>query len=296
MTALELDATDAAIVRELQADGRLAFETLAGRIGLSRAAARLRVRRLLEQHAIRVIGVVHPSVRDIRAGAHLSIGVEGEAARTAGEITRLPEVSRVGLTAGRVPLTAEVHGHDLAHLSDVVDRVRAASGVRRIDTFVYTRVLKDPLSPPSGPPTVDPDELDLRLMALLEADGRLSFAELAGHVGLSAGAVRSRVLRLIEGSVVRVTAQVDPKAIGLGRLGGFALRMDASADGAAEEIASWERTRFLARGLGGADLLGTVAASSMSGLYDAQERMRALPGVHDLETWLHLDPAAEEGT
>ncbi|MFD0803909.1 AsnC family transcriptional regulator, partial [Streptomonospora algeriensis] len=44
-SALQLDSVDAAIVDELRADGRLPFEALAGRVGLSRAAARLRVRR-----------------------------------------------------------------------------------------------------------------------------------------------------------------------------------------------------------------------------------------------------------
>ncbi len=44
MGAVELDETDCAIVRELRADGRLPFEALASRVGLSRAAARLRVR------------------------------------------------------------------------------------------------------------------------------------------------------------------------------------------------------------------------------------------------------------
>ncbi|WP_241483009.1 AsnC family protein, partial [Nocardiopsis halophila] len=43
---MELDETDSAIVRELGVDGRLPFETLAGRVGLSRAATRLRVRRV----------------------------------------------------------------------------------------------------------------------------------------------------------------------------------------------------------------------------------------------------------
>lgn len=100
---MELDHTDLAIVRELQADGRLAFESLAGRVGLSRAAARLRVQRLVDSGAIRVVGVVHPEVRGMSVQAHLSIDVEADAAPVAAAVAALPQVALVSLTAGRFP-------------------------------------------------------------------------------------------------------------------------------------------------------------------------------------------------
>ncbi|MBV2363204.1 Lrp/AsnC family transcriptional regulator [Streptomonospora nanhaiensis] len=52
MNALEPDGVDAAIVRELRADGRLPFETLAGRVGLSAGAVRARVMRLVRGGAV----------------------------------------------------------------------------------------------------------------------------------------------------------------------------------------------------------------------------------------------------
>lgn len=293
MSGLDFDAIDTAIVRELQEDGRLAFESLAGRIGLSRAAARLRVRRLLANGSIRVIGVVHPAVRSIGASAHLAISTAAPGVPVAAAISEAPGVTHVGLTVGRVPLVAEVRGRDLAHLAETVDRIRSVRGVRAVDTFVYTSVLKDPGLPRFGPPTAEPDTVDQQLLKLLQDDGRASFAELAGQVGLSAGAVRSRVLRLLDGDVVRVTALIDPMAAGHRRLGGFALRVDGDAgciDEIAAQIASWEHSRSLARGLGRADLMGTLTARSTADLLTCQERLRALPGVSVLDTWTHMVP------
>ena len=61
------------------------------------------------------------------------------------------------------------------------------------------------------------DELDRKLLAKLTVDGRTSWAELAGELGLSAPAVAERVRRLRARGVIRgVHAVLDPAAVGLG--------------------------------------------------------------------------------
>lgn len=57
------------------------------------------------------------------------------------------------------------------------------------------------------------DAIDRRLLDLLRVDGRASWADLGGRVGLSASAVRRRVDRLTARGVVQgFTVQVDPDA------------------------------------------------------------------------------------
>ncbi|MEE2047725.1 AsnC family transcriptional regulator, partial [Nocardiopsis tropica] len=41
------------------------------------------------------------------------------------------------------------------------------------------------------------DRVDERIIAILGADARMSFAEIGGHVGLSPSAVKRRVDRLV---------------------------------------------------------------------------------------------------
>ena len=59
------------------------------------------------------------------------------------------------------------------------------------------------------------DEVNRRLLAELEDDGRLSTAELARRVNLSAPAVADRVRRLEEAGVITgYRAVIDPRAVG----------------------------------------------------------------------------------
>lgn len=109
---MDLDHTDLAVVRELQTDGRLTYETLAQRVGLSRPATRARVQRLLAGGGVRVVAVVHPAVRELTASAHLSIGVSGPAEPVARAIAAMPQAPFVTLTAGSRAVMAELRTKD----------------------------------------------------------------------------------------------------------------------------------------------------------------------------------------
>lgn len=60
------------------------------------------------------------------------------------------------------------------------------------------------------------DAIDVRLLRLLEQDARMSTAELARSVGLSAPSVAERIKRLQESGVIQgFSARIDPAALGL---------------------------------------------------------------------------------
>jgi len=61
------------------------------------------------------------------------------------------------------------------------------------------------------------DETNLRLLGELQADARLSLAELGRRVGLSSPAVAERLARLEQEGVIRgYHADIDPRALGYG--------------------------------------------------------------------------------
>jgi Lrp/AsnC family leucine-responsive transcriptional regulator len=59
------------------------------------------------------------------------------------------------------------------------------------------------------------DDINLRVLAELQADARLSLAELGRRVGLSSPAVAERLRRLEdEGVIAGYRAEIDPRALG----------------------------------------------------------------------------------
>lgn len=60
------------------------------------------------------------------------------------------------------------------------------------------------------------DELDLKILKLLEEDGRLTFMDIAKKLRLSESTIRKRVQALKENGVIkRFTVEIDPAKIGL---------------------------------------------------------------------------------
>lgn len=75
------------------------------------------------------------------------------------------------------------------------------------------------------------DTIDRRLVELLRTNARLSYAELARQVGLSAPAVHERVGKLEASGVLRgYLADVDPDALGLGVTAFIGVVQDSSGD------------------------------------------------------------------
>ena len=64
------------------------------------------------------------------------------------------------------------------------------------------------------------DRIDLKILRLLQNNGRLTNAELAETVGVSAATCHRRTQRLFEeGYIAQVRAMVAPRKVGKGRAG-----------------------------------------------------------------------------
>lgn len=141
--ASTIDDTDKAIVEALQADGRLPYTKLATEVGLSEAAVRQRVQRLIESGVVQVVGVTDPMMLGFHRMAMIGLKVEGDLRATADAISAIPEVGYVVVVSGSFDLMLEVVCEDDDHLLTVLnDRVRMIPGVRSTETFTYLKLYK----------------------------------------------------------------------------------------------------------------------------------------------------------
>lgn len=138
-----LDATSKAIIEQLQQDGRAAYASVGRAVGLSEAAVRQRVQRLLEAGVVQIVAVTDPLQVGFSRQAMIGIRVEGDLESVADALATMDEVDYVVITAGSFDLLAEVVCEDDGHLLDVLNtRIRAIPGVRGTETFVYLKLRK----------------------------------------------------------------------------------------------------------------------------------------------------------
>src|SRR5438067_10891057 len=138
-----LDEVSLQIIRELQHDGRRPFTAIAAAVGLSEAAVRQRVQRLLDAGVMQVVAVTDPMQVGFARQAMIGVNAEGDLRHVADKLSALPEVDYVVITAGSFDILLEVvcenDGHLLALLND---SIRSVPGVRNTETFVYLRLAK----------------------------------------------------------------------------------------------------------------------------------------------------------
>ncbi len=288
MSALDVDAIDRVLLAALRVDGRLTYEALAARAGLSRTAARARVRSLTRSGALRVIGVVHPAVFGLHVIAHVGIDITTAAAAVAVAVTELEEAPFVSVVSGRFGVVAELRTSTTDTLDASLDRVRAVDGVRSVETATYTSIYKSPHFPTRDYHAVELDHVDRSLLARLQEDGRVPFAELAAQVQMSPGAVRTRVLRLMDHGVVRVRGMTSTRVMGLSEMCGFSVWASGALAAAIEDVAALPRVEYLAATVGRCDLVGTVVAGTLADVADVVDVIRTLPSVRRVETWTHM--------
>ncbi|HUO47554.1 MAG TPA: Lrp/AsnC family transcriptional regulator [Acidimicrobiales bacterium] len=139
-----LDDIDRRIIGELQVDGRKAYTQMAPVVGLSEAAVRQRVQRLVDSGVMQIVAVTDPKVLGFSRQAMIGIQVEGDALVVADAVGALAEVEYVVLTAGGVDLLVEVVVEDDESLLELLnEQIRKIPGVRRTETYVYLRIHKE---------------------------------------------------------------------------------------------------------------------------------------------------------
>ncbi|MBI2710728.1 MAG: Lrp/AsnC family transcriptional regulator [Actinobacteria bacterium] len=142
-----LDGTSRAIVEILQRDGRRPYAAIGKEVGLSEAAVRQRVQRLVENGVMQIVAVTDPLQLGFRRQAMVGLRVEGDIESVAAQLDEIEEVAYVVVTAGSFDLLAEIVCEDDDHLLEVLNRrIRAMRDVRSTETFIYLKLAKQTYS------------------------------------------------------------------------------------------------------------------------------------------------------
>lgn len=138
------------------------------------------------------------------------------------------------------------------------------------------------------------DSLDIDIIALLQEDGRRSYAELAEHVGLSTSGCRTRVQRLRASGLIQIGAIKQRSNMTDDFLFGVGINSSGEMAELVQLLASDLALEFMARTVGRYDLIATLSFSSLRDFNHTMARIRATPGVSYCEQWLHAQIVREQ--
>ena len=140
----QLDKTDQAIVSHLQYDGRMPFTEIAAKLGVSEGAVRRRVKRMTDQGALQIVGIVEPQLLEWNAAGMIGVSVHAGQVEAVGEqIAQFPEVTYLFMASGGFDLFVEVFCRDRQHfVSFLSDKLQQVPGVERTETFMILKFFK----------------------------------------------------------------------------------------------------------------------------------------------------------
>lgn len=137
-----LDHIDRSIMEQLQLDGRAPYTRLGAAVGLSEAAVRQRVQRLVDSGVMQVVAVTNPLAHGKRRMAMIGIRTEGPTDDIAKTLQAMEDIDYLVVTAGSFDLMAEVVVEHDGQLLDLTNRVRQVPGVTTTETFIYLDLVK----------------------------------------------------------------------------------------------------------------------------------------------------------
>lgn len=131
------------------------------------------------------------------------------------------------------------------------------------------------------------DDLDKSIIVALEVDGRRPYRDIARDLDVAEATVRSRVNRLSESGLIKITAVGDPLTLGVNTT---AITLIRTRPGTVHEVAGslaqMPNVRFVGVSLGSADIVIQSLHRDMRALHDfvATQLPRVAPEIVSTET------------
>ena len=135
------------------------------------------------------------------------------------------------------------------------------------------------------------DELDSKIIEILQKDGRASNAGIAREVDVSEGTVRRRLKRLVHEEFISVVALPDPSKMGYAAQALVGVQVDPDkVDQVADKISEFSEVEWVKVTTGSYDVFAwaTLTSSEALGIF-LRTKVGTVPGVRRTETFVNLD-------
>lgn len=136
---------------------------------------------------------------------------------------------------------------------------------------------------------IELDDVDKAIISELQRDGRISYADLAPIVSLSAAAVRQRVQRILDSGVVQVVGVTDPQALGYPVVAMLGVQVEGDVVAIADAISEIDGVIYMVMSSGSFDILVEVISEDTQGLFEKiNEQVKVIDGVRRVESFMYF--------
>jgi DNA-binding Lrp family transcriptional regulator len=302
------DLLDTKLLHALQLDGRAPFSTIAEVLGVSDQTIARRYSRLHDARRLRVRGLSDAErLRDTRWIVRVQC-TPNAAAAAADALALRPDTSWISLTSGGTEIVCVVRTasgeQDNRLLLQTLPRNRFVVAmtahcvlhtffgdptglINKLGSLSRTQIarLRRPPIAADGEP-VSLSAVDRKLFALLEDDGRATFAELAAATDTSQTTVRRRIAELRANGTLYFDVDFDQALLDLHVRAMLWLSVAPSQLAAVgKALAAHPETAYVAATTGASNLYASVVCADTSALYTyLTTRIAGLTGIERVET------------
>jgi Lrp/AsnC family transcriptional regulator for asnA, asnC and gidA len=134
------------------------------------------------------------------------------------------------------------------------------------------------------------DQIDCKMIRLLQKDGRISNTDIAKKVGISEATVRSRLNRLIKEKIIQIVAVSDPLILGFQIVGNIRIHVDIKKmNSIIKELKKIKALWFIVQSTGGTGIDTEFVVKSLEELNELIfDRINKIDGIIKTETSLYL--------
>lgn len=131
------------------------------------------------------------------------------------------------------------------------------------------------------------DDIDRKIIALLQEDGRKTNLEIASKIGKSEGTVRKRLQRLLQERVIEITAVTNPFRMGAHVDALIGLRVDLDKlEEIGDQLCAMEEVRYCGYCAGTYDILIEALFTTNDELYHfLSKKLASISGIRQTETF-----------
>ena len=135
------------------------------------------------------------------------------------------------------------------------------------------------------------DQVDRDIIKGLQKNGRRSYTDLAKMLGLSEGTIRNRLRKLEKDDVIKVSATVNPYALGFRFVSLMAMQVQmADLHRVAELLSTNPRVYYLAFVAGRYDVVAIMFSRTPEELSEfIKDEISSIPGIVRTDTMVNLE-------